>query len=209
MTAIPETLEKLEQKIIYRHHGIPLSTSEMRELIKDILDLNEDRATVEEYKQAFRSLDAEKINFFLAMGENARQQVMNIHEHRKQLEFGFTKVTFGQYGWINKPTWNDEEIIYFDKQNYVRLARGNNSLWTYGVFHSYSLGGSAYSPSVFGDQHKSKEQARFAALTELQTHFDKIIRPENRHTKKDVSCANQMIKQIKHALSGEEQLTLF
>lgn len=114
MNAIPETPEKIEYTIIYRHHGIPLSTSEFRELIKDILRLNEDCATVEEYKQAFRSLDAEKINFFLSMGQNARQQVLNVREHRKQLEFGFTKFTFGQYGWIDTPTWNDEETIHID-----------------------------------------------------------------------------------------------
>jgi hypothetical protein len=214
MTTDTEELGPITTTLVYPWPGLMLSTSEMREHIQDLIELNEDREITEEYIQAFRTMDIDKLNYFLSMGPSVRHQVMNIQEYRHGQIFGFNEVKFGDYGWLAKVTWNDVEKIeiatdrHFAHMNYITLGKGNNSLWTYGVSFSYGNGGSMHGLSVYGEICSSKEEAKTRALKELTADCEKLISSEHTN-KKDLAYAQSLFKLIL-AMKGEElQLSLF
>jgi hypothetical protein len=214
MTTDTEELGPITTTLVYPWPGLMLSTSEFRGHIQDLLELNEDHKIMEEYMQAFRTMDTAKLNYFLSMGKRVRHQVLNINEYRHGQIFGFDEVKFGDYGWLAKPTWNDVEKIeistdrHFAHMNYITLGRGNNTYWTYGVSFSYGNGGSSHGLSVYGDVCKSKEEAKTLALNELSDQCQRLITSEHT-TKKDRTYAEQLFQIISSMKCQELQLSLF
>jgi hypothetical protein len=67
--------------------------------------------------------NAERLAWFAGFGDCFRQILMNVHEHRRALEFGFVEIAFKKYGWFASPKFLAFEEIKLE-QSEIRIGRG-------------------------------------------------------------------------------------
>ena len=139
---------------------------------------------------------------------------MNVHAHRKGLEFSFDGISFDKYGWFTRPLFLDkEELSFGDKSRYgnhslIYLGRGENHTWTYGMNYSYGVAGGCFGLSVYGKQFKSREDAFKFALNELKVMMTKKIgSTDTTNDKQPVILAT--LRDIEKVQAGMVQLSLF
>lgn len=81
-----------------------------------------EREIMAEMVSVIEQNDEKQLAWFAGFGDSFRQILMNVNEYRKALEFGFTEVTFNQYGWFAAPKFLDFEEIKLE-QSSVRMGR--------------------------------------------------------------------------------------
>lgn len=200
-----------------------MTRRELCRLTAELCDTDENAEIQREYWNAVRSNDDEKLEWFAAFGEDVRHRLMNVHEYRLGLLFGFTEIKFGKYGWLAKVKWPRVERIELgvkhklDKHfigNYIDLACGPNLKWTYSV-HKRSSGGSGsgYSPHVHWHRpFKSRHVALIAALDEIKKNAMESLKRYSKYQDK-LNCDPVYLKKVLEKINEtypkkEEQLTL-
>jgi hypothetical protein len=195
-----------------------MERKELKKLATEIIECNEDYQTTQEYLNALRSIDIDKINYFQAMGEDVRQQIMNVNDYKHGLLFGFDEIKFDEYGWLDNTAWKTEEEVEIKAcaktdahhvGNSVRLAMGQNGIWTYGISCKLGSGcGVHWSPSVFDTPYKSKDQACQAGFNYiLKKHQDALT--HNDKVKYNHDYNKKVIAWISSEIKVEKQLELF
>lgn len=197
-----------------------MNRKELKKIAKELLECNEDTETMQSYSMALRFKNIEQITFFKSMGDCVRQQLMNVHEYIEGLRFGFTSIKFDENGWLDNHVWESEEVEvpackkhdkYF-KGNHIRLAKGLNGNWAYGV--NYSLGGGAgggWMPNVYMGAYKLRDEAYRAGIGYLlEKHQYALTQNDSSNYCHD--CNRKVITWISENVKTEntvEQLKLF
>lgn len=175
----------------------------------------------QEYWDAIRSVNSEKLEMFARFGPRVRNQVMNMITYKHGLRFGFTEIKLNESGWLEKPEWLSFETIDLRWKtdnavcNQVHIACGKNNKWTYGVDCHLGGGGSGYYPCVAGKLFNSREEALQASLNELSDKVQKGIEshvknPETSSYKEPYMRAIlKVIDDYKSQLQLPSQLVLF
>ncbi|RYY06898.1 MAG: hypothetical protein EOP43_04900 [Sphingobacteriaceae bacterium] len=161
-----------------------------------------------------KSNNQEQLIWFSLFGGSIRQIVMNVIAHRKSLEFGFTEISFGQYGWLNRPVFLEQENIKFgitkhpNSYSEVHIGRGINNIWTYALSYSFGTAGGGCSLSIYGKHYESRWAALDTALTELKEMMqEKVGDTDTTNYKQPVILAT--LKAINDYKSKQVQMTLF
>lgn len=148
------------------------------EKLKEIQEVNFCRAEshcVAVYLNALRKNDRAIIDEYESFGDTPRQIIMNKRDYERHLQFGFTKKAFNEYGWLEKPDFQEWERIEFPHKdgwavsNYITLGKGENGKWSYGMSYSYSTGGAGYGLGVWRKLFDNRKESLKAALTEMMT----------------------------------------
>jgi hypothetical protein len=165
-----------------------MTRSEIKRLCSDILDCNENYEIQKEYLTALRNQDIERLQYFASFGETVRHRVMNINDYRHGLNFGFTKMIFGEHGWLKNEEWSNEEEIAFkiskDKAIYNRItiAMGINGKWSYGVDYSAGSGaGGGYNNNVYDQAHDSRKDCIKAGVNDLKNILQQYLERDAEH----------------------------
>lgn len=201
-----------------------MTRSEIKRLCSDILDCNENDEIQKEYLSALRNQDIERLQFFASFGETVRHRVMNVNDYRHGLNFGFTKMIFSEYGWLQNEEWINEEEIAFktskDKASYnhITIAMGMNGKWSYGVHYTAGSGaGGGYNHNVYDQAHDSRKDCIKAGVNDLKNRLQEYLERDEKH--RDPSNFNspymrQVLALIEEELGRlepvfESQLSLF
>lgn len=151
--------------------------------------------------------DEKQLAWFAGFGDSFRQILMNVHEHRKALEFGFTEVSFNRYGWFAAPKFLDMEEITLE-QSRIRLGRGLNFIWAYALSCNYGTAGDSGPLCVFCKKYPNREMALTAALAEMKAKMSKYVgHSDTTNYKQEV--IGKTLKMISQAEIRLVQLTLF
>jgi len=151
--------------------------------------------------------DAETLAWFAGFGDSFRQILMNVREHRRALQFGFTEIAFNQYGWFAAPKFLDFEEIKLE-QSSIRIGRGPNGVWAYALSCNYGTAGSTGPLCVFCKKHLNREAALSAALMDIKSQMTKYLgNTDTMNYKQDV--LQKTLKAIAAGEVGMVQLTLF
>ncbi|WP_426671899.1 hypothetical protein ACPPVU_11740 [Mucilaginibacter sp. McL0603] len=151
--------------------------------------------------------DTEKLAWFAGFGDSYRQIMMNVNEHRRALEFGFTGIAFNKYGWFEVPKFLDYEEITLC-ESHIRLGRGPDFIWAYALSCNYGTAGSSGPLCVFCKKFNSREAALSAALSEMKAKMtEKVGNPDTCNYKQDLIA--KTLKAIAAIEVSRVQLTLF
>ena len=151
--------------------------------------------------------DAEQLAWFAGFGDSFRQILMNVNEHRRALEFGFTAIGFNQYGWFTAPKFLDFEEIKLE-QSSIRVGRGPNGIWAYALCCNYGTAGSSGPLCVFCIKYPNRNAALNAALADMKSQMSKYLgNSDTTNYKQDV--LQKTLKAIAALEVGRVQLTLF
>ncbi|RKR81998.1 hypothetical protein BDD43_2162 [Mucilaginibacter gracilis] len=118
--------------------------------------------------------DEKALAWFAGFGDSFQQILMNVNEHRRALEFGFTDIAFNQYGWFAAPKFLDREVIKLE-QSEIRIGRGPNGIWAYALSCNYGTAGSSGPLCVFCTKYPNREAALTAALAEMKAKMSQYI----------------------------------
>ena len=164
-----------------------MTRKELCKIAADLSDTSENREIQREYWNAVRANDDDRLSWFASFGKDARHRIMNLHQYRRGLLFGFTEISLDEYGWLERSEWPVIETIEFktnskqDKNftgNYITLAAGPNMRWTYSVHYQHGGGsGGGYACHVhWHDPYKSRQAALLAALDEIKDSMESGIK---------------------------------
>lgn len=163
---------------------------------------------------AIETKDQKQLDWFSSFGDSFRAITMNVHAYRKGLEFGFTEISYDQYGWFTRPVFLDkEELTFGDTSRYgnysqIDLGHGPNGVWTYALHYSFETAGGGYGLSVYGKQFKMRQDALNFALDELKALMTKKIgSTDTTNDKQPIILAT--LRDIEKAQLGMVQLSLF
>ncbi|MGF7073882.1 hypothetical protein [Mucilaginibacter sp. 3215] len=166
-----------------------------------------ERELLGEIALAIRSGDSEKLNWFAGFGDGLRQILMNVHEYRRALEFGFTEIAFNQYGWFVAPKFLEREDIKLDESE-IRIGRSPNGTWAYSLSCNYGTAGSSGPLCVFCKKFENRAGALDAALGELKASMTKYIgNGDSTNYKQEV--LQKTLKAIAAYQVSQVQLALF
>lgn len=151
--------------------------------------------------------DAEQLAWFAGFGDSYRQILMNVNEHRRALEFGFTEIAFNQYGWFAAPKFLEFEEIKLE-QSSIRIGRGPNGIWAYALSCNYGTAGSSGPLCVFCKKYPGRDAALTAALNEMKGKMSQYVgNSDTTNYKQDV--LKKTLKAIATHEVSRVQLTLF
>lgn len=117
----------------------------------------------------------ELLSWFNGFGDCFRSIIMNVHAYRNGLEFGFTDISFDQYGWFTRPQFLEiEELVFGNEKRYgehstLKIGRGANTVWTNALSYSFGIAGGGSGLSVYGKQFGSREAPINEGILELKT----------------------------------------
>jgi hypothetical protein len=169
--------------------------------------MRDEREILDEIVALIEKGDVEALAWFAGFGDSFRQILMNVREHRKALEFGFTEIAFNQYGWFAAPKFLEFEEIKLE-QSSIRIGRGPNSIWAYALSLNYGTAGSSGPLSVFCKKHADREEALAAALLNVKTEMTKYLgNYDTTNYKHDV--LKKTLKAVAELEVTRVQLTLF
>jgi hypothetical protein len=183
------------------------STNHLEAYAADNHLMPHEREIISEILAVIKSGHDEKLAWFTRFGDSYRQILMNVHGHRRALEFGFTDIAFNQYGWFEVPRFlNFEEINL--AQSHIRLGRGPNFTWSYALSCNYGTAGSSGPLCVFGPKFNSREAALTAALSAIKVKMtEKVGHTDTCNFKQDLIA--KTLKAINNIEVSLVQLTLF
>jgi hypothetical protein len=173
-----------------------------------------EREVLTEILEAIEQNNVELLEWYSQFGDSLRTIYMNVHAYRKNIEFGFMEIEFGDYGWFIRPVFLDkEEMIFGNPYHYsehstVDVGRGLNNIWTYGLHYSFGTAGGCFGLSVYGTQFKSRDEALTFGMNELKAMMAKKIGSTDTSNHKQ-HIINSTIKDIIKAQLNMVQLTLF
>lgn len=133
-----------------------------------------EKGILNEILTAIKKNDAGSLSWFTSFGTSLRHITMNVYAYRKQLEFGFTEISFDQHGWLLRPQFLDrEDLVFGNEDRYsehsiIHLGRGENHIWTYSLNYSYGMAGGGSLISVYDKQFNGRHDALTAGLNELK-----------------------------------------
>jgi len=166
-----------------------------------------EREILDEIVAFIESGDAEALAWFAGFGDSFRQILMNVHEHRKALEFGFTEIAFNQYGWFSAPKFLEFEEIKLE-QSSIRIGRGPNGIWAYALSLNYGTAGSSGPLSVFCKKYAGRDVALTAALLNVKTEMTKYLgNTDTTNYKQDV--LKKTLKEVVALQIEQVQFSLF
>ncbi|GAA4203246.1 hypothetical protein GCM10022289_19200 [Pedobacter jeongneungensis] len=175
-----------------------------------------ERETFGELVKASDENNVKQLDWFFQFGDRLRQILLNVYAYRKGLDFGFTEISFDEYGWFKRPVFLEQEELKFgmaDKSRYgnyssVILGHGPNGLWTYGMNMSYGTAGSASGLSVHAKIFPSRIEALNQALAILRSAMEeKVGDPDTtNYNQKVISATLMSIDELRFA---KVQLSLF
>jgi hypothetical protein len=132
---------------------------------------------------------------------------MNVNEHRRALEFGFTEIAFNQYGWFEVPKFLEFEEIDVN-ESAIRIGRGPNGTWAYALSCTFGTGGSSGPLCVFCTKYPNREAALTAAIAEMKGKMSAGIgNKDTLNYKQDLLV--KTLKAISALEVGMVQLSLF
>ena len=169
---------------------------------------------IAEIMEAVDGNDFEKLDWYQQFGDSFRIITTNVHAYKKQLEFGFTEISFDQYGWFSRPEFLDkEELIFGNAEHYmqhsaIEVARGINNVWTNALSYTFGCAGGGSPLSVYGAQFNSRKNALAAGLTQLKDlMMAKLNDTDAGNYKQPVILAT--LRDIEKAQVNMVQLSLF
>jgi hypothetical protein len=166
-----------------------------------------EREIMAEIMAVIEQNDEKQLAWFAGFGDCFRQILMNVNEHRRALEFGFTGIAFNQYGWFAAPKFLDFEEIKLE-QSSVRIGHGPNGIWAYSLSCNYGTAGSSGPLCVFCKKYPNRETALTAALAEMKAKMSQYLgNSDTTNYKQDV--LQKTIKAIVAFEVSMVQLTLF
>jgi NTP pyrophosphatase (non-canonical NTP hydrolase) len=166
-----------------------------------------EKAILLEIAEAIASGDAAKLNWFGGFGDSFRAITMNLNEHRRALEFGFTEIVFTKYGWFASPKFLDREEIKLE-QSEVRIGHGPNGIWAYGLSCNYGTAGSSGPLCVFCKKYPNRDAALNAALEDMKAQMTKYLgNSDTTNYKQDI--LQKTLEAIGKLEVSMVQLTLF
>lgn len=165
-----------------------------KELIAEILALIENE-------------DVQQLAWFAGFGDDLRHILMNVHEYREGLTFGFTEIAFNPSGWFTSPKFLEFEEIKLEASS-IRIGRGPNGLWAYAISCSYGCAGHSGPLSVFCKKFNNRDAALTAALDELKKDMQTKIGDTDR-TNYHQDVIAKTLKVITKMEISLVQLTLF
>ena len=169
--------------------------------------MHDEREILLEIMEVIEKGNADALAWFAGFGDSFRQILMNVREHRKALEFGFTEIAFNQYGWFAVPKFLDFEEIKLE-QSSIRIGHGPNGIWAYALSCNYGTAGSSGPLCVFCKKYPCREAALTAALTDIKSQMTKYLgNTDTMNYKQDV--LQKTLKAISAAEVGLVQLSLF
>lgn len=133
-----------------------------------------EKGILNEILTAIKKNDAGSLSWFTSFGTSLKHITMNVYAYRKQLEFGFTEISFDQHGWLLRPQFLEREDLVFgnvdrySEHSIIHLGRGENHIWTYSLNYSYGMAGGGSLISVYDKQFNSRQVALTAGLNELK-----------------------------------------
>jgi hypothetical protein len=167
-------------------------------------------AILKEILFAVEESGIDKINWFNQFGDCFRSILMNVYAYRKSCEFGFTEVSFDQYGWFKRPQFFEVEDLKFGNEarygehSIIHIGRGKLPVWTYALNYAFGTAGGGSALSVYGKQFKTRELAVNAGMVELKKMMTEKL---NHSDKKPVILGT--LRDITKAEINRVQLTLF
>jgi hypothetical protein len=183
------------------------STNEITAYAAENHLMHYERELLSEILSVIESGDSEKLAWFAGFGDSFRQILMNVNQHRRSLEFGFTEIGFGKYGWFAAPQFLDAEEIILE-QSEIRMGRGPNGIWAYALSCNYGTAGSSGPLCVFCKKYSSRETALNAALAELKENMSsKVGHSDTCNYKQELIV--KTLKAIAALEVSRVQLTLF
>lgn len=193
-----------------------MTTEEKLAEIEDTNWCAHEKPIVLKYVEALKSGDLEKIAKFEYFGNTPRQIVMNGYHHKTALhKFGYDKFEIGDYGWMKRPVFTDEEEIEFKYDDYggnsITTAKGKNGKFARGISFSCGMCGGGNGISVFNEAFNTREEAIKDALLNLKDiHTKGLITMVEQHdtTNYKEDKMKSILKQIEVYLSPK-QLELF
>ena len=166
-----------------------------------------EREILTEIAAIIEKSDVQALNWFTGFGDSFRQILMNVNEHRRALEFGFTEIAFTEYGWFAPPKFLNLEDIKLE-QSEIRIGQGPNGIWTYALICNYGTAGSSGPLCVFCKKFSSRETALSAALAEMKGNMTKYLGDsDTTNYKQDV--LQKTLKAIAAYQVDRVQLSLF
>ncbi|MBD1385831.1 hypothetical protein IDJ75_11120 [Mucilaginibacter rigui] len=171
-------------------------------------------AILDEILAATIAGDAALLNWFNKFGDCFRSIIMNIYAYRKGLEFGFTEISFDQYGWFKRPEFLfQEELIFGNCAKYgeystLKIGKGITNVWTYALSYNFGTAGGGCGLSVYGKQFKSRENAVKIGIAELKNLMsEKLGHSDTSNYKQPIIQGT--LKSIAKYEIDSTQLTLF
>ncbi|MFV0366282.1 MAG: hypothetical protein ACK5JS_07245 [Mangrovibacterium sp.] len=177
-----------------------LSAYEKLQEIQSINICRVERHSVAVYLNALRKNDTSTIEEYESFGETPQRFLDNKRRYDRQAVFGFTSKSFNEYGWLEQPQFLDCEEIEFPHRdgwavhNHIRIGRGLNGKWSYGVSYAYSSGGAGYGLNVWGNIFDSKKECLISALNEM---IEGLVKNSSKNDK----YANVVLKQARAKLT--------
>ena len=182
--------------------------------LKESCHIKYESEIINEIMEDLNNNDFPKLEWFQQFGDTLRTITLNVYAYRKQLEFGFTEISFNQYGWFTKPEFLDQEkLIFGNPEHYMQnstlyLARGINNVWTNSICYTFGCAGGSSPLSVYGEQFNSRNDALDAGLNKLKGLMTaKLNNTDTTNYKQPVIIAT--LKDIAAAQINMVQLTLF
>lgn len=165
-----------------------------------------EKAILAEVVAVIAAGDVEQLNYYAGFGDSFRAITMNLNEHRRALEFGFTDIAFNEYGWFAPPQFLDREVIRLE-QSEIRLGHGPNGLWAYALSCNYGTAGSSGPLCVFCKKFPDRDAALSAALDEMKLSMSKYLgNTDTTNYKQDVlqktlkAIAAQQVSRVQFSL---------
>jgi hypothetical protein len=186
-------------------------TLQSKNSIKDYLAENRlmrhEQEILAEIAVTIENQDAQQLAWFAGFGDSFRQILMNVNEHRRAIEFGFTEIAFNEYGWFAVPKFLDFEEIKLE-QSSIRIGRGPNGVWAYALSCNYGTAGSSGPLCVFCKKYANRDVALTTALADMKSQMTKYLgNSDTTNYKQDV--LQKTIKAIAAHEVSMVQLTLF
>lgn len=169
---------------------------------------------LDEILTAIKKSDSQQLSWFNQFGKSLRHITMNVYAYRKQLELGFTEISFDQYGWFSKPQFLDrEDFVFGNPDRYaehstIHLGRGANHVWTYSLNYSFGMAGGGSFLSVYDKRFKSRQDALTTGLNELKIMMSAKI-GDSDTSNYNQSVINATLKDIIKFQVNQVQLSLF
>ena len=131
------------------------------------------------------------------IGRDEHQLESNINAYNRQLLFGFSGIQYNEYGWFDIPMLLDREVIPICNGNEIRIGRGLNDKWSYGLSYSTGNAGGGFRDDIWGKIIDSKEECIVEALKEVKKLH---LRQKQDKEKYGDSCGNYNKKKSEEAV---------
>lgn len=168
--------------------------------IQDLRLIKKERPYAAKYLKALWLNNNEVIAEYESLGNSAQQLLMNRREYDQHLLFGFTDITFNEYGWLERSQFLDVEHFEFPHRdgwavsNHITIGRGVNGKWSYGASYSCNTSGGGYGLGVWGKIFDDRKSCLISALQELMEKLKKV--DQDKYTTRVLKQAKELFDKV-------------